>query len=48
VVDTDGYYELPYLPDCLECGCPLDEDGDCWVCRRDEYEAYLEEKGEAA
>jgi hypothetical protein len=32
VVDGDGYYELPYYGDCMECLSPLDEYGECATC----------------
>ena len=31
------YYELPYVPDCPECGSHLDTYGECHTCMLDEY-----------
>jgi hypothetical protein len=42
----DAHYELPYMPECPECGTPLDEYGECSVCMEDEF--YREQTEEAA
>jgi hypothetical protein len=37
VVDADGYYELPWVAECPECGSALYDDPECTVCLEADY-----------
>lgn len=32
----DEYYEAPFYLECMECGCAINEDGECLTCMEED------------